>query len=262
MTITARKLGRLPAVHNLRTPRLADVLSQHLPEPPPTKDWGARFTSWPLWRNGDQLSNHGATIPGLGDCTAVGVASAIRVLTANRGGEELLTDDQVVGIYERNGYDPTNPATDQGAVEAGGSGVLDHWCATGYDIGRQAPDVLTGYGVVNARDRDSVRRAIAMLGGLYIGLSLPDYALSTRGGWVYQAGATIAGGHCVFVSGYDSDWLYANTWGERQPMDWDFFAAFADEAYGLISRDWLDTHGTSPMREDFAGVCAECRAAV
>ena len=60
------------------------------------------FPAWPLWRNGDQLSNHGQTIPGLGDCTAVAVASAIRVLTGNRGGEIALTDDQVVGIYEAN----------------------------------------------------------------------------------------------------------------------------------------------------------------
>ena len=84
--------------------------------------------SWPLCRNGDQLSAHGQTIPGLGDCTAVAAASAIRVLTANRGGEIELTDDQVVGIYEANGYDPARPATDQGAVELD---VLNRWCDLG-----------------------------------------------------------------------------------------------------------------------------------
>ena len=37
--------------------------------------------------------------------------------------------------------------------------------------------MLTGYGSVDPKSPECVRRAIAMLGGLYIGLSLPDYAL-------------------------------------------------------------------------------------
>jgi hypothetical protein len=256
----ARKLGKKPAVLDSRTPRLAPVLDAHLPEPPPSCDYGNRFAAWKLWRNGDQLSNHGQTIPGLGDCTAVSVASAIRVLTASgAGGEIELTDDQVVGIYMANGYDPSRPATDQGAVEID---VLNRWCETGYATGRQAPDVLTGYGYVNPKSVDGVRRAIAMLGGLYVGLSLPDYALSEGDIWVaptrpYQ----IAGGHAVFLHGYDADWIYLNSWGQRTRMDWGFFATFCDEAYGLLSRDWLNVHGTSPMREDLDTLAEELRAA-
>jgi len=254
-----RKLGKKAAIQDVRTPHLDMAVAAHLLVPPETCDWGAHLENWPLWRNGDQLSNHGQTIPGLGDCTAVSVASAIRVMTATRGGEIVLTDDQVVTIYEANGYDPARPQTDQGAVEID---VLSHWCETGYAIGRQAPDVLTAYGSLNWKDRDAVRRAVASLGGLYIGLALPDYALYEGAAWSAPTQSyTIAGGHAVFVHGYDADGLWLNTWAERKRMDWGFFETFCDEAYGLLSRDWLDIHGDSPMRETFASVAAEWHAA-
>ena len=129
-------------------------------------------------------------------------------------------------------------------------------------MGRQAPDVLTGYGRVDQRDREGVRRAIAMLGGLYIGLSLPDYAMSEGADWVAPRQAyQIAGGLAVYLHGYDPDWLYLNTWGARKRMDWGFLTAFCDEAYGLLSRDWLDTHGATPMRESFETAADELRAA-
>ncbi len=235
------------------------MLSAQLPAPPASCDHGALLDTWKLWRNGDQLGDHDQTIPGLGDCTAVSVASAIRVMTAGRGGEIELSDDQVVGIYAANGYDPARPGSDQGAVELD---VLDRWCRDGYAIGRQAPDVLTAYGTVDYTQADSVRRAIAMLGGLYIGLALPEYALVQGADWCAQASRPPSvGGHAVFVHGYDADWLYLNSWGERKRMDWGFFRTYCDEAYGLLSRDWLDTHGNSPMHESFDVVAKELRAA-
>lgn len=252
------KLGRKPARLDAGTPKLGALLTTHLPVPPPACDHGAALPTWKLWRNGDQLGSHDQTIPGLGDCTAVSVASAIRVMTAGRGGEIELDDDQVVGIYERNGYDPARPETDEGAVEID---VLDRWCRDGYAIGRQAPDVLTAYGAVDPKHPDSVRRAIAMLGGLYVGLGLPEYALVQGSDWCAQATpAPVAGGHAVFLHGYDANWLFLNSWGERKRMDWGFFRTYCDEAYGLLSRDWLDTHATSPMREGFQTVAQELRA--
>ena len=71
----------------------------------------------------------------------------------------------------------------------------------------------------------------------------------------------VAGGHAVFLHGYDPDWLYLNSWGQRRRMDWGFLATFCDEAYALLSRDWLDTHGTTPMRETFMAMADELRAA-
>ncbi len=254
------RLGKRPAILDRRTPRLDGMLLAHLPEPPARCDHGIALGAWKLWRNGDQLAGHEQTLPGLGDCTAVAVASAIRVMTAGRGGEIELTDDQVVRIYEDNGYDPQRPATDQGAAERD---VLNRWCETGYGVGRQAPDVLTAYGAVNPKSSESVRRAIAMLGGLYIGLDLPEYALVQGCDWVAPtAPAPAAGGHAVFLHGYDGDWLYLNSWGERKRMDWGFFRSYCDEAYGLLSRDWLDTGGHTPMQESFETLAVELKAAL
>ncbi len=255
--------GKKTAFHSPKTPNLKSILFDHLPTPPSSADWGKALTTWPMWRNGDQLSDHQQTIPGLGDCTAVSVASAIRVMTYNRGGEILLTDDDVVNnIYAKNGFDPLHPnTTDNGAVE---TDVLNTWMRTGYAInGEQAPDVLTGYGYVNPLNPLSVKRAISMLGGLFIGLSLPDYALSQDADWVApRQSFQVAGGHAVFVHGYDQNWLYLNSWGARKRMDWGFFGKFCDEAYGLLSRDWLRINGLSPANENFAQLAAEMKAAM
>jgi hypothetical protein len=242
-----RMLGKRPAVYDPRTPRLAPLLATHLPDAPVAQNW-APDTTFPIWCN-DRL----------GCCTQVSVASAIRTWTGAAQSPVLLTNAHVVDNYSAaSGYVMGQPQTDQGGIEVD---VLNHWVTSGYERPGQTRDFLTAFGWVNPKNHDSVRRSIAFLGGLYIGVSLPGVAM-TGTDWIVVPNATIAGGHAVFLHGYDADWLYLNSWGERVRMSWGFLDAYADEAYGLVSREnFLDTHGDSPMREGLDALAVELQAA-
>lgn len=243
------RLGKKPARLDPRTYRLAPSLNYRLPAPPPAVNWG-QDVQWPMWRNDT-----------LGCCTQVAVASAIRTWTGAALSPILLSDEQVVSNYSsESGYVPGQPATDRGAVEVD---VLSRWCHEGYERPGQTRDYLTAYGYVDPKDTLSVHRAVAMLGGVYIGLTLPEYACSGNTDWVINPNADnrIAGGHAVWIHGYDGGWLYLNSWGMPLRMSYDFFAAHCDEAYGLISRqNWMTLQSVSPRQEKLDDLIMELEA--
>ena len=39
--------------------------------------------------------------------------------------------------------------------------------------------------------------------------------------------------------GYDVRNLYIVTWGALKPMSWGFYQAYMDEAYAVLSADWI-----------------------
>jgi len=251
MPQTIRALGKKPARHDPQTYRLGGALRAHLITPPPSADWAPGVT-WPVWCNDT-----------IGCCTQVSVASAIRTWTGVAQAPVLLSDAQVIANYSaESGYIPGQAATDQGGVEID---VLNRWVKDGYARpGQPGRDYLTAYGTVDPHDRTGIMRAIASLGGVYIGVQIPNYIMQSGGNWVINESGdqTIAGGHALWLHGYDADWLHFNTWGERRQMSWDWFEVFCDEAYGLVSRqNWLGTTGFSPDHEDCDALIAEMRAA-
>lgn len=247
--MTKRKLGKKPARHDPRTYRLAAPLHYRLPQPPAAVNWAPKAV-WPMWAN-DRL----------GCCTQVSVASAILTWTGAALTPITLAETQVIANYSaESGYVPGVPSTDQGGVELD---VLARWCREGYERPGQTRDYLTAYGAVDPTDIASVNRAIAMLGGLYIGLQLPEFACEGDGDWVVDPSFDnrIAGGHAVWIHGYDSEWLYLNTWGAARRMSWSFFTTYCDEAYGLVSRqNWTTLRGVSPDEETPNDLVTELRA--
>ena len=54
-------------------------------------------------------------------------------------------------------------------------------------------------------------------------------------------------GHCVPAVAYDSRFIYVVTWGAIKTMTWNFYNTYADEAYAVLSSDWIDKKvGTAP----------------
>ena len=76
------------------------------------------------------------------------------------------------------------------------------------------------------------------------------------------------GGHAVPVMGYDSHGLTVITWGAPKVMTWQFWAAYCDEAYAVLSMDFLKADPNnpndpvSPNGFDLAALQADLKAVV
>lgn len=245
------KMGKLPAKFDPRTYKLTAPLQEKLPVPPASINW-APDVQWPMWNNDT-----------IGCCTQVSVASAIRVWTGKSATSPvLLTDQEVLQNYSaESGYVPGDASTDNGGVEVD---VLNRWKNIGY-CSPKGTDKILSFGYVHPKDHDSIKRIVAMLGGAYIGIQLPNFAVSGDvQTWDLdpQGDNSIAGGHAVFIHGYDDKNLYLNTWGQAWTMTWAFFDTFVEESYGIISQDWINAKGETPEGETLEELNKELTEAI
>jgi len=219
------KLGKKARRYDTRTLRLARYLTPALPAPPPAVTNSQGITSWGMMLNDT-----------LGNCTIAGVGHAVQIWTLAKGNEITVPDSAVLQCYEQwDGYDPANPASDQGGVELD---VLNDWRQQGFS----GHELLAFADLDPAlRDELHVKQAIALFGGLYIGLQLPITA-QTQDVWDAVTGDDGKpgswGGHCVVVPDYDPDGLTCITWGAPKRMTWNFWGTYCDEAHALLSPDW------------------------
>lgn len=247
-SLSQRKLGRKAVKTDSRTLKLAQYLGPALPPPPPSADWTQGITSWGMMLNDT-----------LGDCTIAGCGHAVQVWTANAGREATVPNATIEKYYEKwDGYKPGDPSTDNGGVELD---VLNKWKQQGF-----AGNVLTAFADPNPANLTEIRQSIALFGGVYIGLSLPNTAqnqdvwdVTPNGGADADPGSW--GGHCVFVPKYDENGFTCITWGAPKTMTLAFWNAYCDEAHTLLSPDWIAAKG-SPSGFDQAQLLADLRAIV
>ena len=179
----------------------------------------------------------------LGDCTCAAAGHMIEAWETNAGRPFDTIDADILKAYEAVGeYTPGDESTDNGAVELD---VLNYWRKVG--IGGH---VIGAYASVRPSRPDRVRAAVHLFGGLYIGVALPVTA-QQQAVWDLAGDGPDAepgswGGHAVNVVGYDADGLTVITWGQRKRMTWNFWNEYADEAYALISTDFLRGDGKTP----------------
>jgi hypothetical protein len=248
-----RKLGKHAPKHDPRTLRLAKYLSPGLPEPPADSDWTlAAKNPWGMMLNDT-----------LGDCTCAAIGHEVQVATANHGSETTLPDSAILTAYEAvSGYRPGQPDTDNGAAMLD---VLKYWRKVGVGGHR-----IVGFAKVNPLVWLEVRQAIALFGGMYIGLALPTSA-ETQNTWSlagagprpfapdFQPGGW--GGHCVFVPAYTADgFLKCITWGAPKLLTRAWLRVICDEAYVVISDDWASSTTSAPNGFDKQQLLADLTA--
>jgi hypothetical protein len=86
--------------------------------------------------------------------------------------------------------------------------------------------------------------------GCYIGVQLPISAqaqVQNHHTWSVPPGGTTGdgakgswGGHAIPVVAYDARGVTVVTWGALQRMTWSFWEAYCDEAYAILSKDYLN----------------------
>jgi hypothetical protein len=221
------RLGRKAVKRDSRTLKLASYITSALPAPPTSVDWTKGVKEWLMLGNDS-----------LGDCTIAGAMHAIQGWTLNSGTESVFTDNDATTYYEKfDGYNPSDPSTDQGGVLLD---VLNDWKAQGINGHK-----IDAFASANTSNLTEIRQAVSLFGPLYTGMNFPNSAYS-QDVWSVTDDKSISGGHCVVIIGYNATGPVAITWGIVKQMTWEFFSEFFDEVYAVISPDWLNTSGVDP----------------
>src|SRR5208282_1786224 len=236
----AGNLGKTHAKFDPRTLKLRDYLSStYTPPPFASYTWG--ITSWGLMMNGpDPDMPAGVPAAGLGDCTIAACAHAIQVWTK---GKVTPPNALILEKYEQwDGYVLGNASTDQGGEELT---VLADWRNQTF-----GGHVLRAFVSPQPQNFGHVMASIALFGGIYIGLQLPNSAMDqTNNGQVWDVVANdggIAGGHAVFCPAYhfkdptasEKTTITAITWGQQQKMTAAFWDKYCDESHTLLGAAW------------------------
>ena len=245
---SAYKLGRKPARFDPRIPEFGHYLTTQLPPSPPVCDWTQRVADWRMLKNDVE-----------GDCTSAGCGHQIMGWSANASTQAAITDQDAESFYSAScGYDPSNQDTDQGGVELD---VLTYWHKNGY-----AGHKLDAFASLDVGNRTNVKDAIWILGGVYIGVNLPISAQNQEQWQVPSQGLTgdgapgSWGGHCVVCLGYTDQYVAFVSWGKVMTMTWDFWNSYVEEAWGLVSKEWLKANGVSPSGFKYDDLISDMKA--
>jgi len=234
------KLGKQAARHDPRTLLLASYLTPSIPIPPPSFDLTAKVPHWGMMVN-DQL----------GDCTCAAAGHLLMEWTANAGKKMFTpTDKQIIAAYSAiTGYNPVTGAHDDGAVEVD---VLNYWRQSGI-----AGHKIGAYVALEPANHSHIMDSVYIFEGCYIGLQLPISAqaqVQNHQPWSVPPGGTTGdgkpgswGGHAVPVVAYDTRGVTVVTWGALQLMTWSFWEAYTEEAYAILSNDYLTKKKQSPQ---------------
>ena len=244
------KLGKQAARHDPRTLLLASYMTPALPAPPANADLTQKVKAWPMMRNDD-----------LGDCTCAAAGHLIMEWTANAGKKMVTpTDAQIVAAYSAiTGYNPQTGANDNGAVEID---VLNYWRQSGL-----AGDKIGAYVALEPANHTHIMDAVYIFEGCYIGLQLPNSAKAQTQNhqpWSVPPGGAVGdgakgswGGHAIPVVAYDARGLTVVTWGALQTMTWGFWEAYCEEAYAILSTDYLTGKQKTPQGFDMQQLQAD-----
>jgi len=233
------KLGKQAARHDPRTLLFASYVTAGLPTPPASFDLTKKVKAWGMMDN-DQI----------GDCTCAAAGHLIMEWTANAG-KKIVTpsDQQIVAAYSAiTGYNPTTGANDNGAQEID---VLNYWRQTGI-----AGDQIGAYVALEPSNHNHIMDSVYIFGGCYIGVQLPISAQAQTQNhqpWSVPPGGPTGdgkpgswGGHAIPVMAYDARGLTVVTWGALQRMTWSFWQAYCEEAYAILSTDYLTGKEKTP----------------
>lgn len=185
----------------------------------------------------------------LGDCTCA--AAGHMELTWSHGRVRVEESD-VVRLYNATGVGDT------GRYELD---VLNYWRKTGL-----GGFEIRAFARVDWRNPALLRAACWLFGGVYVGAALP-LAAQSQVKWDVPKGQALDGpwkfgswgGHAFHVCDYDEYGVGIVTWAETKRVSNRWVDAYLDEAYAIISPEWLHhEHGTeSPQGFDLAALEAD-----
>jgi hypothetical protein len=225
-----------------------------LPAPPVVVDRAGKVTSWPMY--GNDVA---------GDCTFATVGHEIQAWTAYASTEVEIPESSVISAYSAvSGYDPATGANDNGAVI---QDVLNYWRKNGV---QGDPGKVLAFAQVKQIDNiTTLRQVLELFGTIYIGLNVPQSAMDQFDAgqpWTVVPGSPIDGGHAVpvqYIDGSASP-IGVVTWAKLQMMSWEFWKTYVEEAWVVVTQDWLQKNGSTvggfsltDLGNDFAAITGQ-----
>lgn len=205
----------------------------------------------------------------IGDCTAVGIANAIRAQAALAGYQVDIPEADTVAFYSAScGYVPGNPATDHGGTEVD---VLDYQIKHGFTGNGQTPYAGL-WASIEPDNLNTLRVAMTRLGVGYLGVLLAEADQASVGGvWDTDTSASAGdpkpgswGGHCLLAYSYsgvqDNDLVQLVTWGTLQSATWRWVRSRIEEAHAIVHRQLLLPAGVNGCGLDWDTLAADCAA--
>lgn len=251
---TQVRLGKTAASFDARTLKFTKYLKANMPALPQRSSW-LKLPTWQMYGNDT-----------LGDCVEAAAGHMIDLWQSwTNPAAAQPTLAQVIEAYSGDtGYVPGDPATDQGTDMLS---FLNYWRKTG--VGGHK---IVAYVALDTGNLEQMRQAIYLFGAAFIGLQLP-ISVQNAASWTVPPskkgnGAPGSwGGHCVPVGAFNDNKLPAArntviTWGETLIMADGFYEVYSDEAYAVLSEDWIAEAGNpeAPNSFDLAALQADLAA--
>src|SRR5581483_5120269 len=223
------RLGKQPYEADARTLKMVHFLDTTTTQP---SSWNFDSTRKPfpihMWGN-DQW----------GDCVLAGRANhTLRLERVEHKTTPIISDQDVINEYKTlTGSQSPGDANDNGLVVLR---AMQEWRSVGWPIHTQAnqPFVqkIDAYGELDPSNLDLLKKAMWMLNGIHIGLSLPITAQAQfdQGVWdvVPNAGSDGEpgswGGHLVFAKRYNTKGIYCLSWAKEVLMTNAFIEKYCD----------------------------------
>lgn len=215
------RFGKLPPKTDYRVLLLSNYLKDDIPDPPQKVSQADRVyvnlsrkpipELFPMYKN-DLI----------GDCVVAGMAHGITVYHGMVTQLHIPSEQSVVKTY----YHLTG-GIDSGLYLLDG---VKYWRSTGIEGAK-----VFAYVKVNHHNRNHVKQAISIFGGLLAGFQCQEKVVEEfQAGKAWQPGIPINAGHAIYITGYDLDCVECLTWGSTQKGTWAWWEQHIDECYALL----------------------------
>ncbi|HEV2353215.1 MAG TPA: hypothetical protein VGR89_03185 [Puia sp.] len=221
-----------------------------LPAPPVVVDYSTRIPAdgWGMCMNGPDPANPPQIPDGIGDCTFAEATHDTLAQSIYAGDVPVTIPNSslLTGYHAVGGYVLGEPSTDNGCVI---QQVLSYRRKTGLlDSNGNLHKILAFGQLKNLDNFAMVKTALYIFGSIDIGVNFPSAAMTQFDEglpWAPVRGDSIEGGHCVCVQRFDptvSDgYIKVVTWGQEQAVRLSWWDAYVEEAWCIITQDWLST---------------------
>jgi hypothetical protein len=205
----------------------------------------------------------------LGCCVPAGKGHMFGAMSWYAGGvEAVFSDQEIITTYSQDGgYVPGDASTDNGCDMQ--TALTNALTMPMTDTTGKQHKVLGFAKFGNPADEVLVGQVLDVFGSVYVGFNVQqiiETEFDNQQVWTYAKGQPFIGGHCValqrrFAAGSMHGILEYVTWAALQRADFGWQANTVEEAWAVVTQDWVRANGTTvtgmnvvQLLADMAGV--------